>query len=91
MEGFTLSLVVGLLLASSSVWLVSRIHDRYTKREKSLSTYLQKGQEELGLLKTPHKNPNKYEGAIRLLLLETSSRVFLPEEPLCFSRNPQAG
>ena len=36
MHGLTLSLVVGFLLAYSSVWLVSRINDRYTRWEENL-------------------------------------------------------
>ena len=42
MSGLTLSLVVGFLLAYSSVWLVSRINDRYTRWEKNLCHVLVK-------------------------------------------------
>jgi len=42
MHGLTLSLVVGFLLAYSSVWLVSRINDRYTRWEENLCRVLVK-------------------------------------------------
>jgi NhaP-type Na+/H+ or K+/H+ antiporter len=42
MYGLTLSLIVGFLLGSSAVWLVSRINDRYTRREEALSRLLLK-------------------------------------------------
>jgi hypothetical protein len=42
MAGVTLSLVVGFLLACSAMWLISRINDRYTQREKDLSRILAK-------------------------------------------------
>jgi len=42
MVGLTLSLIVGFLLGSSAVWLVSRINDRYTQREEALSRLLLK-------------------------------------------------
>jgi hypothetical protein len=42
MEGLTLSLIVGFLLAYSAVWLVSRINDHYTRREEDLSRVLLK-------------------------------------------------
>ena len=41
MHGLTLSLVVGFLLAYSSVWLVSRINDRYTRWEENLCRVLE--------------------------------------------------
>ena len=40
MEGLTLSLIVGILMAYSSVWTVSRIINRYTKREENLCRVL---------------------------------------------------
>ncbi len=40
MEGMTLSLLIGFMLAFSAVWLTSRIHDLYTKREKNISQLL---------------------------------------------------
>ena len=39
-SGLTLSLIVGLLLAYSSVWVISRINDRYTQWEKNLCRVL---------------------------------------------------
>jgi hypothetical protein len=42
MDGLTSSLIIGFLLASSSVWLVSFINDRYTQREIKLSRLLLK-------------------------------------------------
>ena len=42
MAGVTLSLIVGFSLACSAVWLVSRINNRYTQREKDLSRVLAK-------------------------------------------------
>ena len=49
MHGLTLSLVVGFLLAYSSVWLVSRINDRYTRWEENLCRVLGKrGKKDLG-------------------------------------------
>jgi hypothetical protein len=49
MQGLTLSLIVGFLLAYSSVWLVSRINDRYTQWEKNLCRLLVKrGKKDLG-------------------------------------------
>jgi len=42
MEGLALSLIVGILLAYSSVWTVSRIINRYTKWEKNLYSLLSK-------------------------------------------------
>ncbi len=42
MVGLTLSLIVGFLLGSSAVWLVSQINDRYTQREETLSRLLLK-------------------------------------------------
>jgi len=49
MNGLSLSLTVGFLLAYSSVWLVSRINDRYTQWEKNLCRVLVKrGKENLG-------------------------------------------
>ena len=40
MKGLTLSLIVGILLAYSSVWMISRIINRYTKWEKDLCRLL---------------------------------------------------
>lgn len=40
MEGLTLSLIIGILLAYSSVWTVSCIINRYTKWEKNLCRVL---------------------------------------------------
>jgi hypothetical protein len=37
MDALTSSIIVGFLLGSSMVWLVSMINDRYSKREKNLS------------------------------------------------------
>jgi len=49
MNGLTLSLIVGFLLAYSSVWLISRINDRYTQWEKDLCRVLVKrGKKDLG-------------------------------------------
>ena len=42
MSGVTQSLIVGFFLACSAVWLISRINDRYTQREKDLSRVLAK-------------------------------------------------
>jgi hypothetical protein len=42
MASLTLSLIVGFSLACSAVWLVSRIDNRYTQREKDLSRVLAK-------------------------------------------------
>ena len=42
MNGLSLSLMVGFLLAYSSVWLVSRINDRYTRWEENLCRVLVK-------------------------------------------------
>ncbi len=42
MAGVTLSLIVGFSLACSAVWLVSRINNGYTQREKDLSRVLAK-------------------------------------------------
>jgi hypothetical protein len=50
MAGVTLSLIVGFLLASSAVWLVSRINGRYTQREKDLSRVLAKRGRKQGFL-----------------------------------------
>ncbi len=42
MKGLTFSLIIGFLLASSSVWLISLINDRYTQKEKFISNLLLK-------------------------------------------------
>jgi len=42
MEALTSSLIVGFLIGSSCVWLVSFINDRFTQREKHLSRLLVK-------------------------------------------------
>ena len=42
MAGITLSLIVGFFLACSTVWLISRINDRHTERERDLSRVLAK-------------------------------------------------
>ncbi len=42
MDGLTFSLLMGFLLAASSFWLVSLINDRYSQREKNISTLLLK-------------------------------------------------
>jgi hypothetical protein len=56
MNGLTLSLIVGFLLAYSSVWLVSRINDRYTQWEKNLCRVLiKRGKKDLG--RDPDSNP----------------------------------
>jgi hypothetical protein len=56
MHGLTLSLIVGFLLAYSSVWLVSRINDRYTRWEKNLCHVLVKrGKKDLK--RGPDSNP----------------------------------
>ena len=55
MRGLTLSLVVGFLLAYSSMWLVSRINDRYTRWEENLCRVLAKrGKKDVG----PHPAAN---------------------------------
>jgi hypothetical protein len=65
MHGLTLSLVVGFLLAYSSVWLVSRINDRYTRWEENLCRVLGKrgkkeGHPSIGLFRS------FYLGCVRL-------------------------
>ena len=40
MEGLTTSLIIGILLAASAVWLVSFINERYSKKEKTISNLL---------------------------------------------------
>lgn len=56
MNSLTLSLIVGFVLAYSSVWLVSRINDRYTQWEKNLCRVLVKrGKKDLG--HDPDSNP----------------------------------
>ena len=50
MAGITLSLIVGFLLACSAMWLISRINDRYTQREKDLSRILAKRGRKKGFL-----------------------------------------
>ncbi|MDI6754417.1 MAG: hypothetical protein QME78_08485 [Thermodesulfobacteriota bacterium] len=42
MDGLASSLIIGFLLASSSVWLIAHINDRFTRREKDLSRLLLK-------------------------------------------------
>jgi len=42
MAGLSLSLIVGFLLGFSSVWLVSRINDRYAQWEENFSRVLLK-------------------------------------------------
>ena len=42
MEAWASSLIVGFLLGTSLVWLVSLINDRYIKREKYLSSLILK-------------------------------------------------
>ncbi len=39
MEGLT-SMIIGILIAFSSVWLVSLINERYSQKEKTLSNLL---------------------------------------------------
>jgi len=49
MGSFTLSLIVGFLLGYSSVWLVSRINDRYAQWEENFSrVLLKRGKKDLG-------------------------------------------
>jgi len=49
MRGFSVSLIVGFILAYSSMWLVSRINDRYTRWEKNLCRVLAKrGKKDVG-------------------------------------------
>jgi len=42
MDALTSSIIVGFLMGASSVWLVSLLNDRYTKREKDLSRLVSK-------------------------------------------------
>ncbi len=42
MDALTSSLIIGLVIGSSCVWLVSFINDRYIRREKHLSRLLLK-------------------------------------------------
>jgi hypothetical protein len=49
MPGLTLSLIVGFILAYSSMWLVSRINDRYARWEENLCRVLVKrGRKDVG-------------------------------------------
>lgn len=49
MQGLTLSVIVGFLVAYSSMWLVSRINDRYTRWEENLCRVLVKrGKKDVG-------------------------------------------
>ena len=50
MASITLSLIVGFLLACSAMWLVSRINDRHTQKEKDLSRILAKRGRKQGFL-----------------------------------------
>jgi hypothetical protein len=72
MRGLTLSLVVGFLLAYSSMWLVSRINDRYTRWEENLCRVLfKRGKKEehppIGLFRS------LYLGCVRLRNLASSN------------------
>ncbi len=42
MKAMISSLIIGFLLASSSVWLIALLNETYTHREKKLSRLLQK-------------------------------------------------
>jgi NhaP-type Na+/H+ or K+/H+ antiporter len=42
MNGWASSLIIGFLLGASSFWVISRLNDRYTKREENLSRLLLK-------------------------------------------------
>jgi hypothetical protein len=40
MKGLTFSLIIGFLLGSSSIWVISVINDRLTQKEKFISNLL---------------------------------------------------
>ncbi len=40
MKGLTFSLIIGFLLGSSSLWLISRLNNHYTEKEKFISNLL---------------------------------------------------
>ena len=99
MHGLTLCLAAGFVLAYSSVWLISRINDRYTHWEKNFCRVLAKrGKRELGW----HPDSNRgitvlQNGKSRIIhrayMPFTLQRVFQRGRAILspFSGNPSVG
>jgi hypothetical protein len=87
MPGITLSLIVGFLLGYSSVWLVSRINDRYTQWEKNLCRVLVKrGKMDLG----QHPDLNRGMAVLQTVKSWIIYSIYMPFSPQRFLQRGRA-
>lgn len=87
MQGITLSLIVGFLLGYSSVWLVSRINDRYTQWEKNLCRVLVKrGKKDLG----QHPDLNRGMAVLQTVKSWIIYSIYIPFSPKSFLQRGRA-